>query len=271
MMKFSPFESPFPSDRVLEGLAREVVTNASADHYLSEKRKLFTSSLSERLRLARELHDGLLQSLTGATLQLEAGLRLMDSDPRAAREQFREAQELIVERQRELRSWIDSVRHPRHEPRTAFIDLTPLLAKLCQRVGRWGPRVELDSTGLAHVPASVADHVYRIVQESLNNVARHANARVACVEVRVAPDVVRIVVIDDGCGFAFRGRHDLATLNAHGIGPASIKERVASLAGKLVVTSTLSGSKLEIELPARRSPMPADVYPMPSPLRQEQS
>jgi len=85
-MRTAPFELAFPSDRVLEGLAREVITHTCADQYLSDRHRAFGQLLSERLRLARELHDGLLQSLTGAALQLDATLRTFDADPHAARE-----------------------------------------------------------------------------------------------------------------------------------------------------------------------------------------
>jgi hypothetical protein len=65
---------------------------------------------SECAILAREFDDGLLQTLTGAALQLESAVRLVETDAPGARDQIREVQELIVERQRELRSWIDAVR-----------------------------------------------------------------------------------------------------------------------------------------------------------------
>jgi len=267
----APFELPFPSDRFLEGLAREVIANASADHYVSDRHKAFSSAVNERLRLARELHDGLLQSLTGATLQLEAALRLIDADRQGAREQIREAQELIAERQRELRAWIDSVRHENTTHAQSPVPLASVLQTLCRRVSRWGPRVELDAPDVARIPAAVADHVYRVVQEGLSNVTRHAHARVARVEVRVSGTAVRIGITDDGCGFPFRGRYDLAALNARGIGPVSLKERAMSLGGKLVVTSTLSGSKVDVELPALACPTPADAHSPQSIRRQVSS
>jgi len=249
-MPAAPFELPFPSDRVLEGLAREVITNASADHFVSDRHKEFASALNERLRLARELHDGFLQTLTGATLQLEAALRLVETDRHGARAQIREAQQLLIEQQRELRAWIDEVRHP-EGPRTGVrADLATVLGTLCRRVSRWGPRVDLHATDAERIPASMADDVCRLVEEGLSNVTRHARAKVARVEVRMAGNAIRILIADDGCGFPFRGRLDLATLTARGIGPASLMERVRSLSGRLVLASTLSGSRVEIELPS---------------------
>src|SRR5690242_19472978 len=116
-MRSAPLDVSFPSDRVLEGLARDVIKNASADDYLSDRHRAFAHALNERLRLARELHDGLLQALTGLTLQLESASRLVDADPHAALRQLREIQEMIVDRQRELREWIEGVRNPEQATR----------------------------------------------------------------------------------------------------------------------------------------------------------
>lgn len=248
-----PFQLSFPSDRVLEGLARDVITNASADQYLSDRHRAFGHALNERLRLARELHDGLLQALTGVALQLEAAQRLVEANPHDARAQIREIQGMIIDRQRELREWIETVRHP-NQRTTPHAELAVVLNTLCGRVSRWGPRVELAMHGVEQIANHVGNHVYRIVEEGLSNVTRHACAHVARVEVRRCERVVRIVIADDGCGFPFRGRYDLATLEARRLGPESLKERVASLGGTLVLASTLSGSTLEIELPSCEQP-----------------
>ena len=92
-MAMSGFDFSFQDDQMLEGVARQVAANLID----SKKRVERTATLEERLRLARELHDGVLQSLTGAVLQLEAMSRLVDNDPQAARERLHEIQELIVE------------------------------------------------------------------------------------------------------------------------------------------------------------------------------
>jgi len=123
------------------------------------------------------------------------------------------------------------------------------LDTLCRRVMLWGPRVELTGPTEGAISRTLGDQVYRLVEESLSNVARHAHAQVARVEIRISANDVRIVVEDDGCGFPYHGRYDLAALNSRGLGPVSLKERVGSLDGGLVLTSTLSGSRLDISLP----------------------
>ena len=252
-MAMSSFDFSFQDDQMLEGVARQVAANLID----SKKRVERTATLEERLRLARELHDGVLQSLTGAVLQLEAMSRLVDNDPQAARERLHEIQELIVEEQRELRTWIDGMRHAPSASMASHTEVAAALDKLCRRVSRWGPRVEFTGPDVGSVPRILGDQVYRIVEESLSNVTRHAQAQVARVDVKLLPHGVRIVVEDDGCGFAFHGRYDLATLNERRLGPVSLKERIGSLHGALVLTSTLSGSRLEIALPLRKQLIPS--------------
>lgn len=248
-MRATGFDLSSPDDRMLDGVERHVISNFNGS--FSKNRIENAATLSERLRLARELHDGVLQSLTGAVLQLEAMSRLVDDDPKAARERLREIQDLIVEEQRELRTWVEDMRRTTPASTASHVDLAAALERVCRRVSRWGPRVEFSGPDSGRVPRTLADDVYRLVEEALSNVTRHARAQVARVDVKLLHDRVRIVVEDDGCGFPFHGRYDLATLNERRQGPVSLKERVASLNGTLVLTSNLSGSRLDIDVPSR--------------------
>ena len=110
-------------------------------------------------------------------------------------------------------------------------------------------RDDPDELEQARISDQLAYEIYRIVQEALVNAARHAHASAARVEVDAGGDEVRIDITDDGRGFAFRGRHDLAELQAMGVGPVSLRERVAAQGGSLVVDSSDGGSRLSIRLP----------------------
>lgn len=244
---------------LLEGVALQVVSEAN--HLFSRTRIERGAALDERLRLARELHDGVLQSLTGVALQLEAMASRTDNDPKAVRERLHEIQDMIVREQRELRTWIDGMKHAAPASTASHAELAAALETLCRRVMRWGPRVELTGPATGMISRTLGDQVYRIVEESLSNVARHAHAQVARVDVRICSHDVSIVVEDDGCGFPCRGRFDLAALNARQLGPVSLKERVGSLDGALVLTSTLSGSRLEITLPLHQQRVRAKPTP----------
>src|SRR6185437_15634857 len=156
-----------------------------------------TGTLDQRSWLARELHDGLLQSLTSASLQLEAISRLIETDPAAARMRLREVQELIVEEQRDLREWLERIRRPMAESMMLHAEVDSRLQKVCRRVARWGPRVDLVGLDGELIPTYLCDHILRLVEESLNNIVRHARARIARVEVHGLHDAVKIVIADD--------------------------------------------------------------------------
>jgi len=99
------------------------------------------------------------------------------------------------------------------------------------------------------VPRALSWEVYRLVQEALVNASRHSGGSCFRVEVRATNEEVSIAVADDGRGFPFFEELDLDDLDRRKVGPRSLKERVRSLSGRLVVRSTASGSSLEIGLP----------------------
>lgn len=110
-------------------------------------------------------------------------------------------------------------------------------------------RVELDVTGTASLPHELVDPIFRIVQECLTNIARHARAGCARVSVRVCFDRVWITVADDGVGFPYDGRFWLVDLLRRQFGPLSVRDRVAALGGDMVFSSSESGSQLDVALP----------------------
>ena len=237
----------FQDDSVLAGAAQQVM--ADINRFFSKERLERAAMSDERVRLARDLHDGMLQSLSGAVLQLEALSRLIDEDPKAARKRLREIGDLIADEQRELRTWIEKLKPTSRTSMASSADLNAALKSLCYRVElRWGLQTTL-TTGPGSIPRLIGDEVYHLVQEAITNVARHARAQHVDVGVQITHDRVRVTVEDDGVGFPFRGKYDLAILVERGLGPKSLQERIAALGGELVLTSALSGSKLVMELP----------------------
>jgi signal transduction histidine kinase len=243
-------------DRILEGAGRQAT--AEVNRFFSKDRL----ELDERQRLARELHDGVLQSLAGAALQLEAISRLIDIDTKVAQEHLRAVGEVIAGEQRELRRWIERLQPPSSASIATGTDLATALEKLRERAEwQWGFKVELSVDGAGTVPRTLGDEIYRIVQEAFTNAGRHAHARLvrASVTLGTGSDPVRIIVSDDGCGFPFRGVYDHSELAARRIGPRSLRERVALLGGELVITTEHTGPEIDVTLPraqqsARRAP-----------------
>lgn len=229
-------------------VARLAVTRM--DHLALRERMREAAAAEERVRLSRDLHDGLLQSLTGIALQLQVSRRLLDRDPSEARERLAEIQESIATEQRDLRSFVNRLK-PTPLTESAGWDLRLRLVDVCNRIERqWGLRVKLNSQGLTdELPPNVSDDVFRIVHEALVNAARHAGASSLEVDVSRSAGAVFITVTDDGRGFSFHGTHDLATLQKFKAGPITLKERISALGGDLVISSSKSGSSLSISLP----------------------
>jgi signal transduction histidine kinase len=203
------------------------------------------------VRLACDLHDGMLQSLTGAALQLQALAGLLDDgETETAREQLREIQRLIAADQRDLRFFIEELKPvPRTPPGAA--GLGERLDELAERLKRlWGLRVEIHLQDLdGQLSEAFTRQLYRLLREALFNVARHAGATTARVEVARQGKTLRIAVTDDGRGFPFQGRYDHEELARRKLGPVSLKERISTLGGSLAIDSAPGHTRLEVSLP----------------------
>jgi signal transduction histidine kinase len=204
----------------------------------------------ERIRLARDLHDGVLQSLTGIGLRLAAVRSLLDKDPRAAREALEPVQRLLTAEQRDLRFYIQELKpRPRRE---GEVSLAFQVTELVHRIElEWGLRAELRTGGLEEpMPESLAREVYNVIREALVNAARHGEASAVRLEIRKeGEDRLCITVADNGRGFPFQGRLSHAELAERSLGPRNLFERVSSLQGTLDLESDAGGARLEIALP----------------------
>jgi signal transduction histidine kinase len=237
-------------DLMLCGIvAREVADRL--DHFYLLKALQQGAAAEERIRLARDLHDGTLQSLTGAALQLETVQRLIQVDPEKARQRVNEIQSLITAEQRDLRSHIQALKPASSPLERKDRPLEGRLVELAGRIERqWGLRTEVKQLYQKKKPNySLSQEIYFIVHEGLINAARHSGASYVAVEYRFEDDRVEIVVKDDGHGFPFQGKYDHIALTAMRMGPSTLKERVLSLGGSLVIESTDGGAELQIVLP----------------------
>lgn len=231
----------------------EVVAAAIAarlDHLHLARRLRENAAASERIALARDLHDGVLQSLTGVALRLATLQRLCDTDPAAVRGGVGALQRLIALEQRELRFFVDELKPlpPGSEAGDGpirFVELTTAFERI------WDVDVVLEGADLEGVPESQARHLRLLAREALVNAARHAEPATITVTIGRSEDgTVRLEVRDDGGGFGFDGTRDALELRASGGGPRSLIERTLALGGSLVVVSAPTGSTVRIDLPA---------------------
>ena len=127
------------------------------------------------------------------------------------------------------------------------------LSELARRLeGQWGARVELAlRASEAGVSSPNIEGVRDLLQEVVSNAVRHGHASVVRVEIFPEKRGTAIIVNDNGSGFPFRGYYDHGALMRNRLGPWTLRERVATMGGSLAVWSTDSGSRLEIQLPAK--------------------
>ncbi|HYW90099.1 MAG TPA: sensor histidine kinase, partial [Chloroflexota bacterium] len=199
--------------------------------------------VEERNRLARELHDSVTQSLFSVSLLSEAALSLLERDPSKARERLERANELAQGALAEMRALIFQLRPMTLQEEGLLSAIKKHLAALLSRHGRV---VELKVTGsVRRLPAGVEEAAFRIVQESLNNVVKHANAPRAQVALYFEQRVLKLSTADNGVGFDPNARP-----RAHTMGMASMRERAESVGGHISVESAPArGTRVSADLP----------------------
>jgi signal transduction histidine kinase len=221
--------------------ASTVLTNAVL---LRRLRAQATSE--ERARVARELHDGVIQSLFAADVKLEVLSREAGADG-ALTSGLREVQELVRREVIELRGLLLALR-------PYVIDTSEQLPdRLAEVVGRFeretGIRARFVKMGEPHLEVWRANELLRIAQEALVNARRHSGARQVLVRLLASEHQCQLVVEDDGRGFAFEGRLDEQSLARRGVGPLVIRERAQLIGAALVIESTPgAGSRLEVSV-----------------------
>lgn len=186
----------------------------------------------ERQRMAREMHDTLAQGLAGVIMQLEAADGYLESDrPADARVLVGRAMQRARQTLHEARRAIQALRSAALEQR----DLAgALAAEVLQFEGTWGVATDFACEGEpGQLGPDAAQHVLRIVQESLSNVGRHAQARHVQVRLVQSGPQLQLVVQDDGKGFDV----DAAMLRPECFGLQGMHERAQRLGGTLRLKS----------------------------------
>ncbi len=237
-------------ERLLLAAAASAATAVATAQSVEQDRlrRTLRAAEEERRRWARELHDETLQGLGGLRVLLSSARRNNDVD------QLHRTLETAVD---QIAQEIANLRALITELRPAALDelgLSPALEALFDRVrtlhgleleahielayesGRKGARLEMD----------VETAIYRLVQESLTNAARHAHADHVDVEVVEHDEQVRVLIRDDGAGF------DTGAPSS-GFGLTGMRERVALTGGRLEITSSADGTTICAELPSGRA------------------
>jgi two-component system sensor histidine kinase UhpB len=225
--------------RSAEGRALAEAFNSMLDRLERARREAARTALAaqeaERLRVARELHDEIGQTLTAVMLQAE---RAADEDPAEAAVALGRVAEAVHES-------LDELRRIARELRPEALDdlgLVNALIALCSRVGaQGGPRVERHfDGGLPAMSRETELVIYRVAQESLTNALRHSEAVTATVSLKSDPETITLTVTDDGKGIPDR-------LPAATAGIAGMRERALLVGGRLSISSS-QGQGTEVQL-----------------------
>ncbi|CAN5542120.1 sensor histidine kinase [soil metagenome] len=212
-----------------------------SDEVYRARERLACDLEEERRRIRRDLHDGLGPALATIVMGLEEARAVHRADPERA-------DALLVQLKGQAREAIDDIRSLVYGLRPPALDDLGLLEAIRQTVDATGARSELTVTldgprELAPVPAAIEVAAYRIVQEALTNVVRHAAATQADVTIRCTGGQLCIRVADNGRGLP----GDLVA----GVGLTSMRERLRDIGGRLTIGSD-GGAVIDATLPLER-------------------
>jgi two-component system NarL family sensor kinase len=203
------------------------------------------ASDAERRRIAGELHDGVVQQLTGVTYTLDAArLGKPDEAERAA---------VITRAAADLRDSIGALRSllvDIYPPNLAEEGLPSALAEIASGLERTGVRVDLDTDGVELLPPVTAGLLFRTAQEALRNVAEHSHAQHVEITVAERDGIVRLTVDDDGRGFDENLMGEQVSGGHFGL--RALSDLIAGADGRLIVRSAPgAGTRVEAEVPLR--------------------
>ena len=224
-------EAVLPFLNLLAGQVSLAVRNARA--YLQSEELAIAE---ERARIAREIHDGVAQSLAFSALKLDLVTRLLETDPEKAQRELAETKTTLREMIKEVRRSIFALR-PIELEHHGFVET---IRRYCHDYGQQNNiRVELVLGTMPQLSTKSEAVLFRIFQEAMHNVAKHAAASEVRVELGTAPGVQSFVsVCDDGRGFDPQVVGDRVT-SAGGLGLRQMRERVESRGGVFELSSQL--------------------------------
>jgi signal transduction histidine kinase len=199
------------------------------DRALAESDALLRRATDERIRIARELHDAVAHNMSLINIQAGVALHLMDDEPSQVREALTTIKGASKEALVELRSILGVLRGVDDDAPRAPAPSLQRLPDLVANAAASGVEVELVVEGdVSHLPRNTDLAAFRIVQESLTNVARHAGVPRAQVRIHAADGWLRLEVLDEGTG-----RNGQADLPSGGNGIPGMQERALAVGGRL--------------------------------------
>jgi signal transduction histidine kinase/ligand-binding sensor domain-containing protein len=233
-------------ERELESQVKQRTTELIETQVILQQTEMEKAVSSERSRLARDLHDSVTQTIFSMTLTTEATRQLLERDPSRLPSQLDRLQELSKSALAEMRSLIFELR-----PTTASeMGLVPALRKHILTLDKQNKLdITLDVVGEPDLTGNQSERLFRITQEALNNVAKHAQVDKASVVLRFEDEVTSISIDDQGQGF----NPETVDSNRNQMGLSSMHERVVMLGGTLSIDSQPGkGTSVKVLVPVTK-------------------
>lgn len=237
--------------QLLTNIARQAGTAAHAVQLSIDlqqsRQQLVTAREEERRRLRRDLHDGLGPALAAHTIKVGAARALIESNPQTAAAILSELEASLANSLTDIRRLVYNLRPPALD-QLGLIGALDDFIQQCNQRGDHATVFTLQSPAqLSALSAAVEVAVYRIVQEAVNNVIRHAHARNCRVEIETNGELV-IHIQDDGIG--------LPAPQNYGVGLHSMRERSEELGGRFSIqTQPGGGTEVQVRLPLQSHPV----------------
>jgi len=229
--------------------ARQLLIELEASHrqlqaYASQVAEL--AATEERNRLARDIHDSLGHHLTAVYIQLEKALAYREHNPEEAVQAVRDAKQSGWEALQDVRRSVGALRNTEGR-----FSLEQALTALVGRMDASGPTIALHVHGdEGGYDRFVLTTLYRVAQEGLTNVQKHAQAHHVVLDVHFGEEEVRLNLQDDGVGFDARAPNELASSPSHGFGLRGIQERLELVQGRITIASIpQQGTELIVTVP----------------------
>jgi signal transduction histidine kinase len=231
--------------RLLHDLAEELAPAVYAAYRLRRLRSRAVSM--ERARIARELHDGVIQTLIGVEMEIAAAHRQASGDPALIADELRSIHGRLRQEILNVRDLVQRMK-PLEMDGRQFPDCLALVVDKFRRDTGICARFVSDVRQIG-LPRHLMYELTRILQEALVNVRKHSHARSVLVRFAAEDGLWKLMIEDDGRGFEFSGRLSQAELET-ARSPLVLKERVRSIGGELAIESIPGhGARLEVALP----------------------
>ncbi|KSV70543.1 sensor histidine kinase [Ensifer adhaerens] len=210
------------------------------------------AAVDERIRIGRDLHDGVLQALAGTALQLQSLRKLKDAGPDVLAERLEAIQAMLLEEQRELRGFIRALEPGGNLQATGEMQLERQLEAVAARLRQqWQIDVSIafDPPSGIDLPLALTYELARMTSEATANAVRHGGAQKVRITLSIDNGSIVLTIDDDGVGFGYGERLDHAELEREKIGPRSLRERAAARGGKLAIERIAEWTRVVVMLP----------------------